>query len=55
MADPALKRRLDAGEFIVAPGVFDMMTVLIANEIGFDEMRSLGSRWESFRPTDTAD
>lgn len=29
MADPTLKRHLDAGDFVVAPGVFDMMTVLI--------------------------
>ena len=31
MADPTLKRRLDAGDFVVAPGVFDMMTVLIVD------------------------
>jgi 2-methylisocitrate lyase-like PEP mutase family enzyme len=42
MADPALKRRLDAGEFVIAPGVFDMMTVLIANEIGFDAVYASG-------------
>lgn len=42
MADPALKRRLDAGDFIVAPGVFDMMTVLIANEVGFDAVYASG-------------
>jgi 2-methylisocitrate lyase-like PEP mutase family enzyme len=42
MADPSLRRRLDAGDFIVAPGVFDMMTVLIANEIGFDAVYASG-------------
>ena len=42
MADPALKRRLDAGDFVVAPGVFDMMTVMIANEIGFDAIYASG-------------
>ena len=31
MADPTLKRHLDAGDFVVAPGVFDMMTVLIVD------------------------
>ena len=42
MADPALKQKLDAGEFVAAPGVFDMMTVLIANEIGFDAIYASG-------------
>jgi len=42
MADPALKQRLDAGDFIAAPGVFDMMTVHIANEIGFDAIYASG-------------
>lgn len=42
MADPALKRRLEAGEFVVAPGVFDMMTVLLANEVGFDAVYASG-------------
>jgi 2-methylisocitrate lyase-like PEP mutase family enzyme len=42
MADSALKRRLDVGDFVVAPGVFDMMTVLIANEIGFDAVYASG-------------
>jgi len=42
MADPTLKRRLDAGDFVIAPGVFDMMTVLIANEVGFDAVYASG-------------
>jgi len=36
MADPKLKRMLDSGEFIVAPGVYDLVTVHLANEVGFD-------------------
>jgi 2-methylisocitrate lyase-like PEP mutase family enzyme len=42
MADPALRRRLEAGDFVVAPGVFDMMTVLVANEVGFDAVYASG-------------
>ena len=42
MADPALRRQLEAGQFVVAPGVFDMMTVLIANELGFDAIYASG-------------
>ncbi len=30
MADPRLKQKLDAGEFIVAPGVFDMISAMLA-------------------------
>lgn len=36
MADPKLKSMLDKGEFFVAPGVFDMMSTLMANRVGFD-------------------
>ena len=41
-ADPALKQKLDAGTFIAAPGVFDMMSLHIANEIGFDAIFASG-------------
>ena len=36
MADPKLKSMLTKGEFFVAPGVFDMMSTLMANRVGFD-------------------
>lgn len=36
MADPKLKKMLANGEFFVAPGVFDMMSTLMANRVGFD-------------------
>ncbi|MEO0995956.1 MAG: isocitrate lyase/PEP mutase family protein [Pseudomonadota bacterium] len=36
MADPGLKRKLAGGEFFLAPGVFDMMSTLMANRVGFD-------------------
>ncbi len=36
MADPRLKAKITRGEFIVAPGVFDMMSTLLAERVGFD-------------------
>jgi len=36
MADPKLRRMLADGQFFFAPGVFDMMSTLMANRIGFD-------------------
>jgi 2-methylisocitrate lyase-like PEP mutase family enzyme len=42
MADPALKRKLQAGEFITAPGIQDMITAVVANEIGFDAVYGTG-------------
>ena len=42
MADPRLKQKLDAGEFILAPGVFDMMSTLLAQRVGFDAVYASG-------------
>lgn len=42
MADPRLKRKLDAGEFIVAPGVFDMISAMLAERVGFDAVYASG-------------
>jgi 2-methylisocitrate lyase-like PEP mutase family enzyme len=36
MADPAIRRKLEAGEFFMAPGAYDMLTALLINRIGFD-------------------
>jgi len=36
MADPKLRQMLANREFFVAPGVFDMMSTLMANRVGFD-------------------
>ena len=36
MAAKTLRQKLDRGEFILAPGVFDMMSTLMANRVGFD-------------------
>lgn len=42
MADSALKRMLDSGRFIVAPGVYDLVSVHLANEVGFDALYASG-------------
>lgn len=42
MANPQLKAILQSGEFIMAPGVFDMMTVKLANRVGFDAIYASG-------------
>lgn len=42
MADPILRQKLAAGEFFYAPGVFDMMSTLMANEVGFDAVYASG-------------
>jgi 2-methylisocitrate lyase-like PEP mutase family enzyme len=35
MADPSLKDAIRSGEFILAPGVFEMISAMIADNIGF--------------------
>ncbi len=42
MADPRLKAQFARGDFIVAPGVFDMMAVHLANRIEFDAVYASG-------------
>jgi len=42
MADPRLKRKLAAGEFILAPGVFDMISTMLAERVGFDAVYASG-------------
>ena len=42
MADPRLKQKLDAGQFIVAPGVFDMISAMLAERVGFDAVYASG-------------
>lgn len=42
MADSRLKQKLDAGEFILAPGVFDMMSTMLAQRVGFDAVYASG-------------
>jgi len=42
MADSRLRQKLSRGEFIVAPGVFDMMSAMLAERIGFDAVYASG-------------
>lgn len=42
MANRTLRSRLDAGDFIVAPGIQDMITAVIANDVGFDAVYGSG-------------
>jgi 2-methylisocitrate lyase-like PEP mutase family enzyme len=42
MADPALKATLDAGRFIVAPGIFDMISARLADGMGFSALYATG-------------
>jgi 2-methylisocitrate lyase-like PEP mutase family enzyme len=39
---PSVARRLRAGEFLVAPGVFDMISARIADRMGFDALYLTG-------------
>jgi 2,3-dimethylmalate lyase len=42
MPDPALKQALTAKEFILAPGVYDMISALIADRMGFKALYVTG-------------
>ncbi|WP_376090534.1 oxaloacetate decarboxylase [Roseomonas sp. CCTCC AB2023176] len=42
MADPALRQRLAAGDFVVAPGIFDMISARVADGMGFPALYATG-------------
>ena len=42
MADPKLKKMIETGEFITAPGVFDMISTLVADRMGFPALYVTG-------------
>jgi len=42
MARPSLRAALDAGTFVCAPGIHDMITAVVANKVGFDFIYSSG-------------
>lgn len=42
MSDPTLRNLLDSGEFILAPGLHDMMAGVLANKVGFDVVYATG-------------
>jgi 2-methylisocitrate lyase-like PEP mutase family enzyme len=42
MADPKLRRMIEAGEFITAPGVFDMISAIVADRMDFPALYVTG-------------
>ncbi len=42
MPNPIFRRKLAEGEFIAAPGIHDMITAVIANQVGFDVVYGSG-------------
>ena len=42
MADPSLKAALEAGRFVVAPGIFDMISARVADGLGFTALYATG-------------
>jgi 2-methylisocitrate lyase-like PEP mutase family enzyme len=42
MSDPRLRQLLDSGDFILAPGLHDMMAGVLANKVGFDVVYATG-------------
>lgn len=42
MADPRLKQAIEAKEFILAPGIFDLISALVADRIGFKALYVTG-------------
>ena len=42
MANPILRQKLAAGEFLAVPGIQDMITATLANDIGFDVVYGSG-------------
>lgn len=42
MSDPKLRNLLNSGEFVLAPGLHDMISGVIANKVGFDVVYATG-------------
>ena len=42
MSRPSLKAALASGQFVVAPGIHDMITAVVANKVGFDFVYASG-------------
>ena len=42
MSNPIIRKKLDAGEFFVAPGLQDMMAATVADKVGFDIVYASG-------------
>ncbi|MEP3438382.1 MAG: isocitrate lyase/PEP mutase family protein [Hoeflea sp.] len=42
MSRPSLKTALEAGQFVLAPGIHDMITAAVSNKVGFDFVYASG-------------
>lgn len=42
MSKPSLKAALASGQFVVAPGIHDMITAVVSNKVGFDFVYASG-------------
>ncbi len=42
MTKPSLRAAMDAGRFITAPGIYDMIAAVVANKVGFDFVYASG-------------
>lgn len=42
MADPRIRKMIEAGEFVTAPGVFDMISTMVADGMGFPALYVTG-------------
>ena len=42
MNKPSLRAALEAGEFVVAPGIHDMIAAVVSNKVGFDFVYGTG-------------
>ena len=42
MSKPSLRAALEAGQFVTAPGIHDMISAVVANKVGFDFVYSSG-------------
>jgi 2-methylisocitrate lyase-like PEP mutase family enzyme len=42
---PELRELIRSGKFIVAPGVFDMISARVADRVGFEEVWAFEKRW----------
>ena len=42
MANPALRKEIDKGAFVTAPGVYDLISALIADRMGFKALYVTG-------------
>ena len=42
MTKPSLRAAIEAGEFVIAPGIHDMIAAVVGNKVGFDFVYASG-------------